>query len=246
LDIRTEEVQPRQVAEKVLAYATLVSPWRKHAYVSTRLPGRIIKLHVKPGQIVDAGQEVAEVQSLELEDLQLEILNLQMATQLAAKVLEQIQGLSGQGAISEKDYRKTVYTHQQSVNALDVARAKWLSLGLGTDKLAQLLKKQDPKLLRALPIVAPLSGTVIHADISPGKIVEPTDHLLEIMEFSSVWVKIGVLERDLHKIKVGQSVESATLEPFGPNWIIPRDRRLVSFRECMGRLTWSLLPPKNS
>src|ERR1700730_12193963 len=35
LDIRTEEVKPSVVAEKVLAYATLVSPWLRHAFVST-------------------------------------------------------------------------------------------------------------------------------------------------------------------------------------------------------------------
>ncbi len=207
LDLSAETVKPLAVKDEILAYATLVAPWRQHAFVSTRLPGRIVKINVKPGEVVKAGKVLAEVQSLELEDLQLEILNNQAAILLSRKMLEQIKPLVDQGAIPEKDQREALAKHQQNLNAQEIARAKWLSLGLRADNLAQLLAEKNPRVLTALPIVSTIAGTVIHADISLGRVVEPTEHLFEIIELSSVWVKIGVLERDLHLIKVGQAVD---------------------------------------
>lgn len=118
LDLHTEVVKPRVAEDKVLAYATLVSPWQQHAYISTRLPGRIVNLFVKPGQTVTKGQVLAEVQGLELEDIQLEILNLQTALQLAVKVMEQTKTLSADGALPVKDHLEAVNKHQQTVNVL--------------------------------------------------------------------------------------------------------------------------------
>jgi cobalt-zinc-cadmium efflux system membrane fusion protein len=202
LDLRTEEVLPRVAEEKLLAYATLVAPWQRHAFASTRLPGRLAKLLVRPGQSVVAGQVLAQVQSLELEDLQLEILNAQSGVQLADKLLQQAQTLAKIGAASDMEFREARNKQLQSVNALDIARAKWRSLGMPSDPLAN-----DGGDLSSLPIKAPIAGTVIHADVPVGKVVEATEHLVEIMDLATVWVKIGVLERDLHRVQVGQAVE---------------------------------------
>src|SRR5581483_5034568 len=52
LGVQTAEVGPRAIEESIFAYATLMTPWLQHAYVSARLSGRIDKLHVQPGQTV--------------------------------------------------------------------------------------------------------------------------------------------------------------------------------------------------
>jgi cobalt-zinc-cadmium efflux system membrane fusion protein len=207
LDVQTEDVKPRVAEDRVLAYATLVSPWQQHAFISTRLPGRVANLLAKPGQTVTKGQVLAEVQTLELEDLYLEILNLQMAERLTAKVMDQVKVLRETGTASGQDSLEAENKHLQTRNAIEVAKAKWFSLGLSHEKLEHALNSKRTRSSGVLPILSPLSGTVIHADVSVGKVVEPTEHLFEVMDLSSVWVKIGVLERDLHKIKVGQPVE---------------------------------------
>ena len=207
LDLRTEEAKLGVADEKLLAYAALAAPWRRHAFVSTRLPGRIANLFAKPGQTVVKGELLAEVQSLELEDLQLELLNLQSSIQLAAKIMKQTKSLSDGGAASEADYLEAVNKHQLAVNGLDVAKAKWSTLGLGGEPLHRLMNETPPRLLSALPIVSSISGTIVHADAALGRIVEPTEHLFEVIDLGSVWARIGVLERDLHKVQVGQPVE---------------------------------------
>src|SRR5262245_41154552 len=64
LDVATAEVAARPVEEALTAYATLVAPWQGHAYASSRLGGRIAKMHARPGQAVKVGEVLAEVRSL--------------------------------------------------------------------------------------------------------------------------------------------------------------------------------------
>src|SRR5262245_24075616 len=88
LDVQTAEVEDRSLPKFVPAYATLVSPWKLHGFASARLPGRIEDLRVQAGQQVEAGQVLAEVRSLDLENLELELLNARNNVRLAEGVLK--------------------------------------------------------------------------------------------------------------------------------------------------------------
>src|SRR5262245_43043422 len=63
--VETVGLQTQPLDERILAYATLVAPWQDHAFATSRLPGRISRLHIRPGQTVEAGQVLAEIDSLE-------------------------------------------------------------------------------------------------------------------------------------------------------------------------------------
>jgi RND family efflux transporter MFP subunit len=205
LDVQIADVLLRPVEERVLAYATLVAPWQQHAFVTSRLPGRIAALNVKPGQTVSAGQVLAEVESLELKTLQLELANAQNDIRLSSKIVEELvktgEAVPGQRLLEARA------KHRQDLNALDIAKSKWFSLGLSKSDLDRLLQEPSSQPVRSLPIRSPISGVVIHADLVVGKVVDPLEHLFEIVDLASVWVKIGVLEKDLHKVTVGQPVE---------------------------------------
>ncbi|HJT77213.1 MAG TPA: efflux RND transporter periplasmic adaptor subunit, partial [Gemmataceae bacterium] len=205
LDVQTAEVVSRSLPEAVLAYASLIAPWQQHAFGSSRLPGRIVKVHVKPGQAVEAGQLVAEVQSVELESLHLELLNAQNDVRLSEQLLQGLQE-SG-GGIAKQQVLDAQTKYRQERNGLEVAQGKWLSLGLRQESLAAFLKEGKAKRVRALPILSPIRGTVIHADLTVGQVVGASEHLFEVVDLSKVWAKIGVLEQDLHRIAVGQEIE---------------------------------------
>ena len=205
LGVQTAEVRLRSIEESVFAYATLISPWHRHAYVSSRLSGRIDKLHVQPGQTVTAGQVLAEVKSLELKNLQLEAVNAHNDLRLSAKTLEQLEqagpGVAQQRLVEARTKR------QQDMETLQIARSKWLSLGLSDEEFDRFTRARDFQRIPALPIRSPIGGVVIHADLSIGKVVEAAEHLFEIVDPSVIWAKIGVLEQDLHHIEPGQPVK---------------------------------------
>ena len=130
LDVQTAEVGPQKVTQSILAYGTLVSPWNRHAMVSSPLSGRIVELLVTPGESVKAGQLLAELDSPELESLQLEIRNAQTALNLSLKLQSSAEAAGKTGAIPEIRFIEAKNQVQKDRAAVEIARAKWLSLQL--------------------------------------------------------------------------------------------------------------------
>jgi RND family efflux transporter MFP subunit len=204
LGVQTVEVGPRPIEESIFAYATLVSPWNSHAYVSSRLAGRIARLPARPGDTVSAGEVLAEVNSLQLKDLQLEAVNARSDLELSARTLENLENAAS--AIAGQRLIEARARHQRDVETLQIARGKWLSLGLDGKDFDRLTRERDFQQIPLLPVRSPIGGVVIHADVTVGQGVEAQEHLFEIVDPSAVWVKIGVLEQDLHRIEPGQPV----------------------------------------
>lgn len=206
--VETVELKSQPLDERTLAYATLVTPWQNHAFATARLGGRISRLHVRPGQAVAAGQVLAEIDSLELESLKVELLTAANDVRLAGQVAERLARLEREGSVPGQTLLEAETKLRQHENALRVARSKWNSLGLETRVLETLLKDGSVAGLY-LPVVSPIRGTVIHADLAVGKNVDPAEHLFEIVDLSTVWARIGVLERDIPRVQAGQRVELA-------------------------------------
>ena len=207
VDVDTALVESLVVEDRILADATVASPWRSHAYATARLPGRVTRVAVAPGQVVKAGDVLAEVQSLELDALQLDLLSARNDIALSEKLVASLRKSADGGAIPGQAVIDAESTLAQNRNALAVARARWLTLDLPADRLDELLRTGEPLAGLALPVRAPVSGTVIHAEVTAGKVIDVTEHLAEVIDLSTVWVRIGVLEKDLHRVAVGQAVE---------------------------------------
>ncbi|MBI1346258.1 efflux RND transporter periplasmic adaptor subunit [bacterium] len=201
IDVQTAEVEQREGTERLRAYATLVAPWTRYAVVTSRLAGRVVTLPVRPGDVVEAGQIVAELDSLDLHTLRLDYQQAQNDIDLTGKILEGLEPAAKVGAVAGQRLLEAQLAHQQNLNALRVLQSKAAALGVAEDLLTT-----DQKEPLRLPVQSLMSGVVVHSDLAIGKFVEPTEHLMEVVDLSTVWVKIGVLERDWHRVATGQSV----------------------------------------
>jgi RND family efflux transporter MFP subunit len=207
VDVDTALVEPHLVEEKVLAYAVVSAPWRNHGFVTAQLPGRVSRVAVTPGQVVKAGEILAEVESLDLDTLQLELLAAQNDIALSEKLVTELRKSADKGVVSGQAVIDAESTLAQNKNAFAVARAKWLSLGLSPELLDSLLRSRKPLPGLTLPVRAPVSGIVIHTEVTAGKVIDTSEHFAEVIDLSTVWVRVGVLEKDLHRVQVGQPVE---------------------------------------
>jgi RND family efflux transporter MFP subunit len=199
------DVQAGSLSDDLVAPATVVAPWRRHRFISARSGGKVVALAARPGERVTKGQLLAEIESLELLDLQRDLLDAHNETRLAEKTLKGLEAGALDGSIPEQTLLQARSRHQQSRNALAIARRKVLLLGVSEAEVDRLLKT-GAVTLRTLPIHSPVKGTVLHVDAGVGQVVEPNEHLLEVMDLSRIGVQIQVLEKDLHRVKVGQSV----------------------------------------
>ena len=131
ISLITARVEEKRIAQRVLAYSVLVTPWQKHAFATSRLAGRIEELRFRAGEVVEAGQALADIKSVELENLQLELLTARKEVRLLAKMLSSSTDLSGSGSVSDQALTEARNEHQHNLDLQEIARGKWTSLGLG-------------------------------------------------------------------------------------------------------------------
>ncbi|MEO8268347.1 MAG: efflux RND transporter periplasmic adaptor subunit, partial [Aureliella sp.] len=206
LDVQTVEVAPQAIHRSIFAYGTIVVPWKQHVVISPLLSGRIVALNSNPGDTVQAGQILAELDSPELEQLQLELRAAQVDVLLSTKLVASTELAGRSGAIPGVRLAEALAKLMQDQAAVEVTSAKWKALGLPTETLDSLIRNPQQPIRQSLPMTSPITGLVTHVDLSIGKIVDPKEHLLEIIDLSTVWLKIGILEKDLARVAVGQSV----------------------------------------
>jgi cobalt-zinc-cadmium efflux system membrane fusion protein len=207
LGVKTATVVQRPVERRILAYVRVVAPWTHHAFVTPKMPGRIMALTVLPGQTVKQGDVVGQIQPSELETFQLELANARNDAALSGKLLKLTEDLAGQGTGAAKDVDEARAKHQQNLGLLQLAKSKLLGLGVPQADVDRLSREPDAELLRTIPLAAPISGTIIHVEAAVGRIVDAAEHLMEVIDYSKAWAKIDVLERDIGQIAVGMPVD---------------------------------------
>lgn len=217
LDLRTEEVQQQSLTGRWFAYATVESPWNATAYISPLLAGRLVKLYVRPGETVQRGQLLAELDSQELQQLRMEILTARSQHDLAADTESRLTAAVKAGAVPGQQLLEAQSQLAQAANALNVARQQWLSLDLASERFDSLESGADTAPL-LLPVLAPIGGVVSHADLSVGKIVDPKEHIFEVVDLRTVWLRIHVLEKDQSRIQLGQPVQATLRSLPGQTW----------------------------
>lgn len=206
LDVQTTEVTSASLTTTFPGYGTIVAPWNHHAVVSSPLAGRIVELLAEPGQTVVAGQPLAMIDSPELDSLLLEIHTARISLELSDKLLKSAQAAAATGSIPRIRTVEADNQLQQDKAALDIARARWLSLQLPGEDFEKILKTEGTPTRRLFTLRSPVSGTVTHADLTVGRVVTPSEHLYEILDSSTVWLRISVPENNLARVSPGQQL----------------------------------------
>ncbi len=199
LGLATAEVDLKDLENTVTATATVVAPWKQHAYATTRVGGKLERVFCRPGDFVQAGQKLAEIESLDLENEQLELIQSKLELELAQQTLDRAESLGTKGIVSERDVRAAQTIKLERSSLFEVTKRKLVGLGLNMETIEEVLRSEQP--VRTLAIVSPSNGVVVHGDANPGRIVEPTEHLFEVLDLSTVWVKAMVVEAETYRIR---------------------------------------------
>lgn len=188
--------------ERVLRVNARVElPWSQQAMVTTLVPGKIERLLVQPGQAVVAGQELARIESLELETLQLRMLQAANQLELSKQLVDQRSGLVESGIVRQTSLLEAHRDLEQQAAELVIVRRKLSALGLERAVLDRVLSTRQP--VRTLSITSPRQGIVAHVDVRIGDSVEPDQHLFNIVDTSKVLIVGEVLETDLALVSAG-------------------------------------------
>ena len=146
--------------------------------LSSEMPGTVTKINVKVGDVVNAGQVLAETDSRAISQ---GIADLQTNMDLVNQIYQKQKNLWNQKIGTEMQYLQAK-TNKESLEK----------------KLATLQEQ-----IRMGKIVSPINGTVDAVDIKLGQMVAPGLPAIRVINFSSLKVKADVAESYASKIKKG-------------------------------------------
>jgi membrane fusion protein, heavy metal efflux system len=181
-------------------------PPQNQAHVSVQFPGVIKSIKVIEGQYVKAGQTIATMSSMSYNNLRLE------KEKLAAEL---------QSSLTNLEFLKVEYQRQkeltegnvsakkvfQKVSAdLQMEEGKIKALNSQIDIIGQNLSIGGNGTSALIPITAPISGNISEINVNIGSAADSGKDLFSIVDNSKMHVDLLVYEKDLYKVKPGQSV----------------------------------------
>ena len=185
--------------------------------VGAQVGGQIKKLYVKLGDVVKAGDMIAEIDSatqqnnVDTKKAQLGIYEAKLnsakvALEISKTKFKREQELFAKNATSKEEFenaKNTLAANEASLKEIEaqVAQAK---ISLNTAQID----------LGYTKIIAPKGGVVVSVQVEEGQTVnsnQTTPTIVNIADLSKVQLKMEIAEGDITKIKVGSKVEYSIL-----------------------------------
>jgi len=229
--------------ESVVRLAGIVKPHPdKEAQVSSRVSGKIVGLFAKTGDPVQKGQRLAEVQSAEIQKLQVDLLQAENRLVLHKAELDRVQRLVESKIAAQKELIAAQNQHQAGLNEIEGLEKQLVLLGLPESAVK---KTRAEKTIANFSIFAPISGAVAERSVVLGEAVEPNKVIFKILDPSILFVEGNAFEEALPQLKIGQTVRirlasypkelfTGKIARFSPS-IDPQKRTLQLWAEVTNR-----------
>lgn len=170
------------------------------AHVFPRIPGRIVTLGASLGEKVAAGQPLATLESIELIDAINTSRLSKTKVDMAQSNLDRIRTLVEKKIAAEKELVLAESEYKSAMIELQAAEQRLLHYGAAPSGLSGHDQKKTLLVIRA-----PFAGIVTEKHAIAGEPCDPTKLLYTITDLSSVWVALDISEKDLAKVRKGQS-----------------------------------------
>ena len=180
IDLKTETAEAKEVDIPLVLSGRIALNEAFTAHISSRVKGRIEKVHVVISDRVQKDQLLLELYSLDFLAMQSEFIQAE----------ERLKRIDENNA--EHGTAKSIY---------ESAKKKLEIIGLSEDKIQQLADNHTP--LTLLPVRAPFSGTLLTGEARLGEYVDVGQDFFQLANLQNLWVLADVFEKDLSLINRG-------------------------------------------
>ncbi|MCE9581494.1 MAG: efflux RND transporter periplasmic adaptor subunit [Planctomycetes bacterium] len=178
--VRLADVDLRPVESVLRLPATLRFLPGSAGFVSTLAGGKVRKILAFPGDRVEAGAPLAELESAEVRAVEVDLIRSAARAALLDKRVEALRDLEKKGIAARKELLR-VEAELRSERVVEQGlRAKLAAVGVPASEVAAAVsarKSQDVVIVRAAH-----AGVVIVADLSLGQVVDAGEQLFEIAD----------------------------------------------------------------
>ena len=193
------EVDLRKVTDELHVNGVIAPDVNREVPVVSLGGGRVVEIKAKLGDSVKKGQTLLLINSPDLSQAFSDYQKFKADEQLADKQLARAQLLYDKGAIALADLETAEDADAKAKVDAQTAAQHVKVLGGNINNPSPLL-----------PVVAPISGTIVDQQITGGTGVKSLDNspnLFTIADLSTVWVVCDVYEDMLSRVHVGDAAE---------------------------------------
>lgn len=163
------------------------------SHISARTQGRVVALRAELGARVRRGQVLAVLESPEVGQIRAQHHEAQALVRIAQENYTREQRLEQQGISSRKELLDAEANLRREQAAQQSAEERLRVLGAGEGIGGEFA------------IVSPFDGVIVTRDVSLGEMAGPETTLFTVADLSRVWIELDIFERDLVRVKKGQS-----------------------------------------
>jgi cobalt-zinc-cadmium efflux system membrane fusion protein len=190
-----------QLAGRVAADET------RMARISAPLTGRIVELKVIEGQMVQRGDVLAVIHSLDLSAAQSAFLKASSQQRLAERAVARARQLLQAGVIGEAELQRRDAELQQCGADLSSSRDQLGVLGMSPDAIQQL---ETSRVVNSLTqVLSTIDGRVLERKVTIGQVVEGAETIFTVADLSNVWLVADVPEQNASVLKPGLAVDAS-------------------------------------
>lgn len=202
--IGTSTVEPERGETELSLPGTVAIPPSQLRVVAAPANGLVEAVLVATDENVTAGQPIARLRSPDLVEAQRQYLAAIADEALSADRLRRVRFLWESRVTPERELRVVETEAVNAKSRLD-ERAQILSLMEMSEADIETLRNSR-RILSSVTVHAPISGTVVRRDASPGQRVEAAAPVVSLAALEPLWVNIQVPAARLPAITAGQAV----------------------------------------
>ena len=202
--IEVRQVALENTAVPLSATAAIEINMDRSARISPRVTGKAVRIIASQGDRVKAGQALAYLDSVELDQTWSDYIKAQGKIELARKNFQREESLFEKKVSPEKDVLKAKQEFGEAEADLYLAKERFRLLGVEISQF-ELTKGNGNHPL--IPVTSPVSGVVLEKTVTQGEMVNADKALFTVADLSTLWVVIDIYEKDISRLRLGSGVK---------------------------------------
>lgn len=175
-------------------------PPQNKASVSTFIGGYITKTPLLIGDKVKRGQHVVTLENIEFVEIQQQYLEVAEQLNYLKSEFKRQQTLYKEKITSQKNYLKAESTYKSTLALYNGLNKKLTMMNISPEAVKQ------GSISSTINLYAPIDGYVTKVNVSNGAYVSSENEIMEIVNTDHIHLELSVFEKDILKIKKGQSI----------------------------------------
>lgn len=176
-------------------------PPENRAVVSATMGGYIKTTPLLIGDKVRKGQLLVTIENPEFVSLQQEYMEVHGQLSYLKAEYDRQQTMVAEKISSQKSFLKAESDYKTAVAKYNGLRKQLNMLNISTEQVEKGI------IISVASIYAPIDGSITKVNVSRGTFVSPSVSIMEIINNDHIHLELSVFEKDILKVKKGQSVE---------------------------------------